>query len=474
MCQVSTPKAIDELVKRTLSDALTADIGLDSKPLWLVAVSGGLDSVVLLHMLFRFRSVHGRCLVIVHYDHQLRGLESSEDARWVERLCESMGLRCVMGVGDVAAYAKDQGVSIEMAARALRHSFFVDQAHALGTDVLVTAHHADDQLELVCMRWMRGSGPEGLSGMTRFGPSAFDPDLNIWRPLLGLNRSDIEAYAKRHNLSWREDRTNADMEHQRNRVRHLLLPQIECAFGPEALNGILRSADLVAAEHAVVHRAALDWECGVQVGDRFEQLPLAVQRELIKLALIRMGVVPEFEWIERLRQCEEGEVCVLPQGVRVVRLSGFPLLKRLVSSVPPAHLSESQTILLQAGDGYTLFDGMRIKWRIEKGGLPDRKRIETPQHFEVFDADQVGEEVVLRHWQEGDRMHPIGGRWSSKLQDLFVNAKIDIHMRRQLLVAESPEIGIFWVQGFRIGDLFKVTEKTEKLLVWEYESLDSH
>ena len=465
---MSTPKAIDELVKRALSDAFTADIGPDTKPLWLVAVSGGLDSVVLLHLLYRFRKVHGKGLKIVHYDHQLRGRTSTEDARWVEKLCESMGLPCVTGVGDVAAHAREKGVSIEMAARTLRHSFFAHQARALGTDVLVTAHHADDQLELVCMRWMRGSGPEGLSGMTRFGPSAFDPDLQIWRPLLGLKRSDIKAYAKWHDLSWREDHTNTDTEHQRNRVRHVLLPQIESAFGPEALSGISRSSDLVAAEHAVVHQAALDWEKGGQGGGLLDQLPLAVQRELIKLAMIRIHVVPEFEWIERLRQCEVGEVHVLPHDVRVVRLSGFPLLERKEICPPPVHQLSSQTFRLEGQEGSMVFENMRLKWRIVEGGVLDRNRVKPAKNSEVFDADRVGVQVVLRHWREGDRMCPIGAQWSVKLQDLFVNAKVDVQTRRHLVVAESPATGIFWVQGFRIGDAFKVTEETRKLLVWEY------
>ena len=468
MCQVSTPKAIDELVKRTFSDVFSADIGPDTKPLWLVAVSGGLDSVVLLHVLCRFREVHGKDLVIVHYDHQLRGQRSSEDARWVVKFCESMGLRCVTGFGDVATYAREKGVSIEMAARTLRHSFFVDQARALGTDVLVTAHHADDQLELVCMRWMRGSGPEGLSGMKRFGPSAFDPDMKIWRPLLGLKRSDIEAYAKCHSLSWREDHTNNDTAYQRNRVRHVLLPQIKSAFGPEALNGILRSADLVAAEHSVVHQAALDWASGGQVGDLFDQLPLAVQRELIKMAMIRIKVVPEFEWIERLRQCEVGKVHVLPHEVRVVRLSGFPLLERQEICTPPVHPSNSQTFLLEGQEGSLVFEDMRLNWRVMEGGELDRNRFRTSENIEVFDADRVGLQVVLRQWREGDRMRPIGAQGSAKLQDLFVNAKVDIQTRRQLVVAESPENGIFWVQGFRIGHAFKVTEDTQNLLIWEY------
>jgi len=469
MDRVSTAKPIDELVKRTLSDAFTADIGLDTKPLWLVAVSGGLDSVVLLHMLYRFREVHGKGLNIVHYDHQLRGQRSTDDARWVEKLCESMGLRCVTGVGDVATYARERGVSIEMAARTLRHSFFVEQARVLGTNVVVTAHHADDQLELVCMRWMRGSGPEGLSGMTRFATSAFDPDLKIWRPLLGLKRSDIEAYAKCHDLSWREDHTNNDTEHQRNRVRHVLLPQIERAFGPEAMNGILRSADLVAAEHAVVHQAALDWEAGRQVGDIFDQQPLAVQRELIKLAMIRIKVLPEFEWIERLRQCTVGEVHVLPQDVRVVRLAGFPLLERQEIGAPPVHQSYSQTFRLEGQEGSLTFEDMRLKWRVMEGGELDWNRFRRSENIEVFDADRVGAQVVLRHWREGDRMRPIGAQGSAKLQDLFVNAKVGAQIRRQLVVAESPENGIFWVQGFRIGEAFKVTESTTKLLVWTCE-----
>lgn len=467
------PEAIDDLMKRTFSDAFRADGDIGLKPLWLVAVSGGLDSMVLLHVLHRFKKVHGTNLMVAHYDHQLRGQESKEDAVWVERLCESMGLRCVMGMGNVASYAKNQGVSIEMAARTLRHSFFADQARKHGADILVTAHHADDQLELVLMRWLRGSGPEGLSGMARFGPSAFDPALMIWRPFLGLKRSDLEAYARHHRLTWREDKTNTHTEHQRNRVRHVLLPQIKNAFGPEALDGMLRSAELVGAEHLVVRQAAFDWECEGERTTAFDQLPLAVQRELIKLALIRMEVVPEFEWIERFRQCKVGEVHVLPHDLRVVRISGFPLLERRPSTAPPVHLSHSQTIQLEGQEGSIEFDGMRIKWRIVEGGKSDRYKIGSAGHGEVFDADQVGEQIVLRHWCEGDRMRPIGGQGSSKLQDLFVNAKIDIHTRRQLVVAESSVNGIFWVQGFRIGELFKVTKASAKLLLWEYESLGS-
>ncbi|HMO65653.1 MAG TPA: tRNA lysidine(34) synthetase TilS, partial [Verrucomicrobiota bacterium] len=189
--------------------------------------------------------------------------------------CRRLGLPCLRG--QAPAPGPHKGTSPEAAARARRLAFLADAARRLGAECVVTAHHADDQAELVMLRLLRGAGGEGLGGMTAADPFPGAPDLRLVRPFLGFSRDEIAGWAAAHGVCFREDETNADVRRPRNRLRHGLLPRLAADFQPALREVLARAAEITGAEADFVARAAADW-LKSPGGAGFDGLHVAVQR----------------------------------------------------------------------------------------------------------------------------------------------------------------------------------------------------
>ena len=436
---------------------------------WAIAVSGGMDSVVMLHALKRLAETMNKQLVVLHFNHQLRGQASDEDAEWVARLCDQWHLRCVIEKGHVSDLIKAQGLSMEMAARELRHGFLARASLAEGAGIVALAHHADDQLETLWLRWMRGSGPEGLQGMAVVASSPADPRCMLWRPFLSLSKDQFTTYARYHQLVWREDASNEDVRHQRNRLRHEVLPFIKKTFGIQGLRGPLRSCDLITAEHDLVTQLADAWELDANEAEVFSTLHRGLQRELMRRALIRLEQTPNYDMIELLVDAKLDQGVMLEQGLKVCRLESMPLLQAQGDPGQEsfARGSKPQEILLSGDSSQALFDGCQITWS-RQPIVGQVNPVSSSPFSECFDADVLGEQVWLRHWQAGDRMTLIGSHGSSKLQDVFTNLKWSALQRHQALVAHDRRGRIFWVEGLRIADFAKMTPATRHVLTWTW------
>ena len=256
----------------------TSETALASLPeSLLVGVSGGIDSVALLHALVKI----GRMPVVLHFDHGWRA-ESGDDARWVRELAGRLGLKYVGG--KMRATAADHR---EADARAARYTFFAQTAKRLRIPDLVLAHHADDQVETFLMQLLRGSGAAGR-GMD---PVSRRDGLILHRPWLGLWKKDILAYARRHRLAWREDATNADTRHRRNLIRRRVLPYLRRQISPHAPENLRRAAEIFRAESewldALCADAARQPELSVKM---LRAAPLAQQRRTLLRWMQRHGV----------------------------------------------------------------------------------------------------------------------------------------------------------------------------------------
>ena len=216
---------------------------------YLVGVSGGRDSVALLHAL---TEAGYRRLVVCHLDHGLRGKAGRADARFVERLAAKWKFPSEIGRADVPTLARAGKRSLETAAREARYAFFAEVAGQRRCGTLFLAHHADDQVETFLFNLLRGAGPAGLAGMAAENMRTVGRrKLQIVRPLLAVWREEIDAYVKTHGLAWREDLTNADPAHAtRNRLRMEVLPLLERALGREVRPALWRAADILAAEES--------------------------------------------------------------------------------------------------------------------------------------------------------------------------------------------------------------------------------
>jgi tRNA(Ile)-lysidine synthase len=429
----------------------------------VVAVSGGLDSMVLLHLLHALAPQNRWRLTVAHFNHQLRGRSSDADERLVRMVARSLGLPFVAGRGCVQLCARRMGQSVEMAARDLRHAFLAGTARKLKSRRIALAHHADDQVELFMLRLLRGAGGEGLAGMKWQSPSPVDARVALVRPLLDFRRTELAAFARRCTIVFREDQSNASLDHDRNWVRHELLPRLAARYPSGTTKTILRSMEIIGAEAEFVAVAARDWLSARRRG-AFDSLPLAVQRRSLQLQLQRLKVTPDFVTVEWLRQRSDCPISLGP-GVAVCR--GPDGWVRRLSPRALEFRRDECRLVLGTKSGEVTFSGLRCQWRLTEGGLPAR----NPRGMsgESFDADLVGDVITLRHWRPGDRFQPIGMAASVKLQDWFINQKIPAERRRELVVAASAEGAVFWVEGLRISERFKLTEATRRRLIWRWQ-----
>jgi tRNA(Ile)-lysidine synthase len=433
----------------------------------LVAVSGGVDSMVLLHVLHRLSKKNGWQLTVAHLNHKLRGRSSDADEQLVHTITRKLHLRLVSENADVRAFAREHKLSIEMAARKLRHDFLARTAVRLKIPAVALAHHADDQVELFFLRLLRGSGGEGLSGMKWRGLSPGNPKVELVRPLLEQPKLALRRFARVHQVRFREDKSNARLDIQRNRIRHELLPLLKRHYQPALEKMILRVMEIVGAESEFAGRAAQDWLKG-KGQTPFEKLSVAVQRRGVQLQLQRLGIVPGFDLVEKLCAEPGSPISISPELFALRDDSGQVRLRKSKSGEAGAFGKlDSQNRLVdvwtKSGAGEISFGGAQFRWRLDSGkALPRRRAART----EFFDADKVGSPVVLRHWQPGDRFQPIGMKHSVKLQDLFTNQKVPRAVRRALVVATTVGGEVVWVEGLRIAERFKLTAKTAWRLKW--------
>jgi tRNA(Ile)-lysidine synthase len=427
----------------------------------IVAVSGGNDSMALLHLLATSGVNLRDRLVVAHFNHQLRGAESDADAGFVGQAAEQLGLRFETGSGNARQLAAETGDGIEAAARQLRHDFFARLARRLSA-VVALAHHADDQIETFFLRLLRGAGNRGLAGMQPSAPSPVDSGVTLVRPLLGIRRAEIVAYAEEQGIAHREDASNADTRFLRNRVRHELLPRLTAWFGESVSRQIARAMQVAGDEADCIDDLAAAWP-----GEPpFENLQIAVQRQVVQRQLFTLGVEPSFDLVESLR-FEAGRVIEVAPGRRLQRNADGQVQEAASAAESEFSLARREvSIAGQAGEAE--FGGLKIRWERLPGGLAKWRELGQEENREVFDAEALGRAITLRHWRPGDRFQSIGQAGTTKLQDLFVNQKIPKTERRQLVVAEAADGRLFWVQHLRIADGCKVTDSTRELLLFSW------
>ncbi len=245
----------------------------------LIGVSGGRDSVALLHQLV---AAGFKKLVVCHLDHSLRA-ESADDASFVADLAAKHGLESIVGRQDVAARAKRRRQSLETAGREARYGLFVQTARNQDCPRLFLAHHADDQVETLLFNLFRGSAAGGLAGMRPLTTRTIDGfALQISRPLLGVWREEIDAYIAKHRLDFRDDLSNTDLQHTRNRLRHEIIPAIERAWGRDIRRAVWRAADILRAEDDLLANLVATAELPSELSTReLQAQPVALQRRLI-------------------------------------------------------------------------------------------------------------------------------------------------------------------------------------------------
>lgn len=468
----------------------------------VVGVSGGPDSLCLLHILSRLRADYGIELHVAHLDHCIRGWESQEDAAFVARLAEDWGLPATIQARDVPRLARESKLAIEEAARQARYSFLAQVAQMVGARRIAVGHNADDQTETILMHWLRGSGLAGLRGMlplTELGEMRLEAawpdhpplDLQLIRPLLETPRAQIEAYCLEHGLKPRFDRSNLDTTYYRNRLRHELIPYLE-SFNPGIREVLRRSAQVINDDYNFL-RAELErvWPTVISLESRqaitfdlekWRALPASLQRSTLREAIHRLRrSLRNINWVHienallALRDKPAGTQVTLPQGLMLaIGYQDFTIADEgYVPEVAwPLLLVESLPVIVpgvtELPDSSWCFEAVIFK-REELS----QDYLDNPNPWQAFlDYERVGSELVLRQRRSGDRFQPLGlGGHEKSLHTFMIDHRIPRSLRDFVPIVASPQ-HIVWVAGWRIDERVKITAKTERILYLAFRSVD--
>lgn len=420
-----------------------------------VAVSGGADSVALLMVLLELRAELGIVLAVAHFNHQLRGNDSDTDEQFVAELARLRDLPFFAGRADVRAYSEANKLSLEHAGRELRYQWLLELAGDRRFDAIATGHTADDQAETVLMKFFRGAGTRGLGGIH---PVLMRGSIRIVRPLLEATRTEVENYLATLNQPWREDHSNLDTQHTRNRVRHELLPLLERNYNPNIRHVLTEAAEIALAEedywrehtsslallwHQEKRRLRLQEKRAARTG--FLSCGIAVQRRTLKQFLEWHGITADFHHIEAARMCALGDGST-------VSLSGGWQARRegdwLELFAPTCTFEEEPTRRWQ----YSL--PVPGRCNIPEAGItveavlvsPESATLEPPGS--LFEAAGIGPELLVRNWHPGDRFRPAHTGSEQKLKRLFSERHIPADQRPMWPVALSGA-HIVWVRGFQ-------------------------
>lgn len=428
------------------------------------AVSGGPDSMALLHALHTLADRQKFVLTAAHMNHGFRPLEAQREAELVEAYCARLGIPYVYGQADVPARVRTSGDNAQAAARELRYRFLADTAAERGAGAVALAHHADDQAETVLLHVVRGSGLSGLSGMP--DTRKFE-GLELIRPLLRITKEELVAFCRQYDVPFAVDGSNLQRKYTRNRVRLDVMPQL-LTINPRLTQSLNRLADIVREEDAFMERlceeraqqiaAFSERSCRLS-RKAFIAEPTALQRRLIKLILNYVAGearFPDFSTIESFRTAIEG---VAPPSL-VLEAGGGIRLQRTYDSI--VITAEADKAVPVNADEAALSSVL-----VEFADDPQR-RIPEGRHEALFDAELVSLPLEVRVRRNGDRIEPYGLNGSKKVKDMFIDLKISPAQRDRIPIVVDASGRLLWIAGIRRSRHAPITAATRRIVRLRY------
>ncbi len=419
---------------------------------FLLTVSGGIDSVVMAELFHAARIEFD----FAHCNFHLRGKESDGDQLFVEKMAGRMDVRCFVNHFDTRDYADKNGISIQMAARDLRYTWFEEIREKNGYDFIVTGHNRNDMVETVLINFARGSGIRGLTGIrARHG--------FLVRPLLFASRAAIRNYADSQSLSWREDSSNAETKYIRNRIRHVLIPEFE-AINPAFMQNASDTISRLGQTEQLLNLALTQIKKTVciELPDKFlidieklteypavETLLFELLREygctsiLVRSIISSFGSTPGKRFVTRTHS--------------ITRDRTHLIITRNTIPVETEMEIDADTVLLTYPIHLTIA-GMKMN--------PDYT-IPSENRYAVLDWDQIVFPLTLRRWKAGDHFHPLGMKGSKKISDFLIDNKVPLPDKQHVWVIESSG-NIVWVVNHRIDERYRITSNTTRILLLEY------
>jgi tRNA(Ile)-lysidine synthase len=456
---------------KNIEQALKELIATDDKV--LVGVSGGADSIALLHVLHKFSRIQNYSLIVAHINHMSRGKDSDVDAGFVESVAEKLKLPFYLKKIDVGVERLKLKTSFQDAARIIRYQFFEETLQSLGGNRIALGHTADDQVETILINIIRGTGLKGLAGIPQVRNC-------IIRPFLEFYRKDLETYLKENDFSFREDSSNLDKKYLRNRIRHELIPYLE-TYNPGIKKCLQEMSGIVRVDDSLLSLATRDifkqkfgndnekniiWEI-----EDFQSYPIALRQRLAREIFCHitgdMHAITSHhvqQIINLFNSPKAGKVLNIPRGVTVTCSYDSVLFSKITDGICENELLVTQIAI--PGTTELLEGPIRsVKTQIIAGTLSVCSLKTERQAF--FDLEKTGLGIQVRFFRAGDRFCPLGMTGSKKLKSFFIDQKVPQSMRSHIPILTNADDDIIWVYGQRISHHYRVTDKTEKVLFIE-------
>ncbi len=464
----------------------------------VVGVSGGPDSVVLLHVLRQLAPSLDIHLHVAHLHHGIRGTDADADAAFVEALARQWGLPCTLEHADVPKIAAHKKIALEQAARQTRYAFLCRTAYDIGAQRIAVGHNADDQAETVLMHVLRGAGPAGLRGMlpaTRIQDYRLlpqtpkpGPELFLIRPLLAIPRASIAQYCEAQALETRFDRSNLDTTLFRNKLRHEVLPYL-ADINPRIKQRLRHLAEVVRADYELIQefvRVAWDTLQVHAYSDAFvfdlqgwRAQPLAIRRTIIRRAAYKLRHTlrdVDFGHIEHaVRVAQEGQTgaeATLPRNLRLtVGYTTLTIGDQEALHLPPEQpwLNPGTRIQVPVPGEVELLGGWHLHTQWASHWNLDVITENTNPFVAWLDAEALGDQPLLRTRQTGDRLHPQGlGGSEVRLSDFLINVKLPQPWRDYLPLLEADG-RILWVAGVRLSEEALVRPETQRVVYLRFQ-----
>jgi tRNA(Ile)-lysidine synthase len=436
----------------------------------IVGVSAGVDSMVLLHLLNAYREAFDLSLIVAHVNHGLRPEESEKEAKLVQKESARFGLPFEYGQFNVKEFQKLAGLSPQDGARRIRFHFFYHLLQKHHAQKIALGHNAEDQVETLMIRLIRGSGLQGLKGMLPIREG------RVIRPLLEVWRGEIQSFAIEKKIPFLLDSSNLKNGYLRNRIRLTLIPLIEREYQSNFREILLRTSNILREEDDYLERGAeaafqrIVHEEGDILSFKFSEyrsLHQAIQWRVIKKILGRIDdqgmLMEEGEWSDvgkiykELRRASASFLLELPHGVWVEkRYDKILLAKGEMKPFPPFEAELTSP-------GRTFIEEIGKEVVIEEVDRNEFKNYNGPPSIALMDYGSLRFPLKMRNFRPGDRFYPLGMKGSQKLKNFFIDHKVPRFERTKIPLLISGEM-IAWIAGYRIDERVKVTEKTEKVL----------
>ncbi|WP_400079248.1 tRNA lysidine(34) synthetase TilS [Winogradskyella sp. R77965] len=417
----------------------------------LIAVSGGIDSVVLSHLCEELKLD----FALAHCNFNLRGEESNDDEEFVLELAEALDVEVFIQNFDTQAYADEHKRSIQMAARELRYNWFKELAGQLHFDYILTAHHAEDNLETFLINFTRGTGLNGLTGISEVND-------NIVRPLLQFSREQIEVYAKENNIKWREDSSNSSRKYLRNKLRHEVVPILK-EINPQLLNSFQNTldnlndtADIVEESLNAVAKRSITEIDGNGVTYKVSEFKKVNNPKAYLFEMFKDFGFTEWNDVVALLDAESGKQ-VFSSTHRLIKHRDYLILTDLYHSEQreESHLIKDNDTKLETPLGILLFD--------EADAI-----VNSSKSMIFVDRDKLSFPLELRLWKAGDFFFPSGMKGKKKISKYLKDEKLSLVEKENIWVLTSED-NVIWVVGKRADGRFKATDATEQILKIEFQ-----